>query len=150
MNKFEEYSLNDNIWDVFNQVHNEKIQTDNANLKSNQTQFKQQNKSELKNTFIGNKKNGNINVNIYDEYNQNNQNNQNNENKYDNEYDSSLYTTVIKEDCSSNTPQCTNCPNVDLVQTDGLYVCPQCCLVIDNVIDETPPIEILEPKLASE
>jgi transcription initiation factor TFIIB len=46
----------------------------------------------------------------------------------------------IKNDINNNlnNPQCTNCPNVDLMQTDGLYVCPNCGMINDNVIDETP------------
>jgi len=38
----------------------------------------------------------------------------------------------------SNSPKCINCQDVDLMQTDGLYVCPKCGMINDSIIDETP------------
>ena len=43
-----------------------------------------------------------------------------------------------KNNNDSGNPKCFNCPDIDLIQNDGLYVCPQCCIINDNVIDETP------------
>lgn len=42
----------------------------------------------------------------------------------------------VKE--NNNNPQCLNCPEVDLIQINGQYVCPECSMVNDIVIDESP------------
>jgi transcription initiation factor TFIIB len=43
-----------------------------------------------------------------------------------------------KKNDLNTTPKCSNCLDIDLIQTDGLYVCPRCCMINDNVIDESP------------
>lgn len=61
----------------------------------------------------------------------------NNSNKIAEDYEKKN-ESIKKKEVNDNTPQCMNCINVDLMQTDGLYVCPQCGMISDSVIDETP------------
>ena len=46
--------------------------------------------------------------------------------------------TLKNEKQDLNNPQCVNCPGIDLMQTDGQYVCPLCGIINDSVIDESP------------
>jgi transcription initiation factor TFIIB len=46
--------------------------------------------------------------------------------------------TLKNEKQDFNNPQCVNCPGIDLMQTDGQYVCPLCGMINDSVIDESP------------
>jgi len=65
--------------------------------------------------------------------------NKNTNNDHNNNYeDDNILINATNTNNMNSTPKCTNCPDIDLIQTDGLYVCPQCCMINDNVIDETP------------
>ncbi len=52
--------------------------------------------------------------------------------------DIKLFDIKKNNDHVSGNPKCSNCISIELMQTDGLYVCPQCGMINDNVIDETP------------
>jgi transcription initiation factor TFIIB len=99
---------NDDIWNIFDQIKDKK---------------------EIKNKIIKNKI---INKNT------SNKNPSNDEDEDKDNNDDNILINATNTNHMNSTPKCTNCPDIDLIQTDGLYVCPQCCMINDNVIDETP------------
>ena len=120
---YQQNQENDDIWNVFNQVKKENNNSLNKiNIKQNKT------KKEIE--TIDNELKTQL------EKENEPENEPEKETKQANQIRLELESE--KRNDLNNTPKCSNCLDVDLIQTDGLYVCPKCCMINDNVIDETP------------